>query len=341
MSVLRIGVDHDGVEDAESLQLLAMRPVRRDLESDAPRTFTMTRRESARRRSPANGAASTAAATCPRRHVWCAAALVLVVASPTAASPDPPATLGGARLLFYNAQYDACASMALDVAPADGDEELARDELHASALLFQLRGLLESRPRDGADKNLAIARCGECGGLIAAFNAVTAHGQSLARTRLKADPADQTALFFLGKLNLNYLWLQLGPLRRRTGWDEYWEARRSLDAVLRANPQHVRARVARAWVDYIVDTKMPWGARWVLGGGDRKRALVAVRAAAATESDFFTHAEAEFALWDMLTRERQVGQAVAVAERLAGSFPDNSEVARFLEANRHRPEPGR
>jgi hypothetical protein len=50
------------------------------------------------------------------------------------------------------------------------------------------------------------------------------------------------------------------------------------------------------------------------------------------ESDFFTHAEAEFALWDMQVRERDLTQATDVARRLAHDFPDNREVAAFLEA---------
>ena len=70
-------------------------------------------------------------------------------------------------------------------------------------------------------------------------------------------------------------------LGKKTGWDEYWEARKSLDAVLKANPKHVRARVARGWIDYIVDTRMPWGTRWVLGGGNKKKGLTTLREAAA------------------------------------------------------------
>jgi len=141
------------------------------------------------------------------------------------------------------------------------------------------------------------------------------------------------ALFFLGKLDLNYVWLQLGPLHRKTGWDEYWEARRSLDALLRQNPRHVRARVARAWIDYIVDTKMPWGSRWLLGGGNRKQALADVRHAAQMESGFFTHVEAEFALWEMEVRERDMASATDVARGLAHEFPDNRELAAFLDAH--------
>jgi hypothetical protein len=261
------------------------------------------------------------------------AVLLAIAAAPAAAGQLDP-TLDDARHLFYNAQYHAAAETANGVVPVSGDDELARDELRTAALLFQLKALLETPDGKRGDPRQALERCLPCGPLIAAFTADFTHGQNLARARLKADPADEAALFYLGKLDLNYLWLQLGPLRRKTGWDEYWEARRSLDAALKLNPGHVRARVARAWIDYIVDTRMPWGARWLLGGGDKKRALRTLGEAAATESDFFTQAEAEFGLWDMLVRERKVAEAVEIAERLGARFPDNPEVARFLEARR-------
>ena len=70
-----------------------------------------------------------------------------------------------------------------------------------------------------------------------AFTADLHHGQALARERLKTSPNDEEALFFLGKLDLNYVWLELGLLGHKTGWDEYWEARKSLDAVLKQNPE--------------------------------------------------------------------------------------------------------
>jgi len=49
------------------------------------------------------------------------------------------------------------------------------------------------------------------------------------------------------------------------------------------------------------------------------------------ESDFFTHTEAEFALWDMEVRARNMAYATDVARRLAHDFPDNRELATFLE----------
>ena len=121
-------------------------------------------------------------------------------------------------------------------------------------------------------------------------------------------------------------------LGRRTGWSEYWEARRSLDAVLKRNPSHVRARVARAWIDYIVDTKVPWGVRWVLGGGNKKKALRVAQEAAGADAGFFTKAEAGFALWEMQIREKNFTDAVATARLLARDFPENRELSDFLAA---------
>jgi hypothetical protein len=237
-------------------------------------------------------------------------------------------TLDDAQSLFYNAHYEAAASLALALRSSN-TEGLANDELRTSALLFQLRSLVEGP----AERGEALRNCAPCPGLIGDFFTEIRHGQNLARTTLQASPGDETALFFLGKLDLNYIWMQLGPLRHRTGLNEYWEARRSLDAVLKNNPRHVRARVARAWIDYIVDTKMPWATGWLLGGGNRKHALIAVGEAAHMESDFFAHAEAEFALWNMHVRERDMTRATEVARRLADNFPENHELVAFLAAH--------
>ncbi len=86
-------------------------------------------------------------------------------------------------------------------------------------------------------------------------------------------------------------------------------------------------------MDYIVDTKMSRGTRWILGGGSKKRALSAVREAANTPSDFYVHTEAQFALWDMLVRERNFADAAVVARELITDFPDNHELVAFLKAH--------
>jgi hypothetical protein len=102
--------------------------------------------------------------------------------------------------------------------------------------------------------------------------------------------------------------------------------------VLRRNPAHVRARVARAWVDYIVGTRMPRGTKWLVGGGNRQRALGTMRDAATANADFYTSAEARFALWEMLVREQDFDAALDVARGLMLDFPSNRDLANFVEA---------
>jgi hypothetical protein len=213
---------------------------------------------------------------------------------------------------------------------AQGGHDLANDEVRTTALLFVLRGLLKGQDSHNGDKAEALKTCVKCPAVLKAFEADLHHGQGIARGILKTNPNDETALFYLGKLDLNYVWLQLGLLGKKTGWDEYWEARKSLDAVLKANPKHVRARVARGWIDFIVNTRMPWGTRWVLGGGNKKKGLAAVREGAEMPTDTYSHAEAEFALWDMLLRDKNIPAATEVARRIAKAFPENREVAEFL-----------
>jgi hypothetical protein len=233
--------------------------------------------------------------------------------------------LTDAQAAFYNASFEKAADLALDLCAAD---DLDACELRTAALLMEMKRAIG----DAKDKDEAFKACAKCQGLFEAFLRDTARGQAAARARLKANPSDEGAQFLLGKLDLNYVWLQLGTLGRKTGWDEYWEARRTLDAILKRNPQNVRAKVARAWIDYIVDTRMPRGTRWVLGGGSKKRAMVALREAAKADTDLYTSAEARFGLWDVLVREKNFPEAVALAHQLARDFPANTDLPRFLEA---------
>jgi len=242
---------------------------------------------------------------------------------------DHPLTLSDAQREFYNARYDVAAAQALDLRLAD-PEDLAAHELRASALHFLLKNAIGA----SRDKPKTFRECDPCGAWMEAFLDETARGQALARRRLAADPADEVALFFLGKVDLNYIWLQLGTLGRKTGWDEFWEARRSLDAVLKRDPKHVRARIARAWIDYIVDTRMPRGTRWLVGGGSRKRALIALHDAANTEAEFYVRTEAEFSLWDIQVRERNFSEATEIAEKLLRDFPDNRDLLAFLATDK-------
>jgi tetratricopeptide (TPR) repeat protein len=256
-------------------------------------------------------------------------ALVVGSLTPSAAGKPPShaaSALSLAQEAFYNADYEEAAAHAFELRAAAPDD-LASYELRTTALLFQVKRLMG----DDKTRNKDLKACHRCPALIADFLRDTATAQLLARDRLRADPANETALYFLGKIDLNYVWLHLGPLGRKAGWSEYWEARRSLDSVLRHNPDHVRARVARAWVDYIVGTRMPRGTKWLAGGGSRQRALSSLRKAAGADADFYSSAEARFALWEMLTREQDFNAAIGVARELMRDFPSNQELAKFVE----------
>jgi hypothetical protein len=256
-----------------------------------------------------------------------AAIIVALIVVGAGTAPCGAASLDEAQRLFYSGQYDTAAKLALNARSVDA-ANLAASELRSSALLFQIRREF-GNPKD---RDKAWKACSACQELMSAFLTEIALGRSAAKARLAAAPGDEDAMFFLGKLNLNYIWLHLGTLGRKTGWSEYWEARKSLDAVLQLNPQHVRARVARAWIDYIVDTKLPRGTRWLLGGGNKKRGLLAVQEAALMPSEPYAQAEARFALWDMQVREHNLVDAVTTARGLAREFPENRELVKFLNS---------
>ena len=235
--------------------------------------------------------------------------------------------LEAAQREFYNARFESAARMTFEACTA-GQNPLPACELRTAALLFQMQALL-TIPGDHTWK-----QCPTCPDLLSSFRAALARGQTVARARLLEHPADDETLFLLGKLDLNYVWLQLGTLGHKTGWGEYWEARKALDSVLERQPAHVRARVARGWIDYIVATKLPRGTRWLLGGGNRQRGLLAVREAAGADADFFTRTEARFSLWDMQVRERDTSGAIATAHLLIADFPENQELKRFIDVRR-------
>jgi hypothetical protein len=184
---------------------------------------------------------------------------------------------------------------------------------------------------NGKDKKAAFAKCGECPKVLATFLEDVNRGRAAARARLAKNLQDEEASFFLGKMDLSYLWLQLATLDRKTGWKEFHEAKDLLEGILEKNPMHVRARVARAWMDYIVGTRVPWGTRWLMGGGNKNRGLKMVREAAATPADFYTQVEAKFALQEMLAREGRLDEAVAVAKDLLTQFPQNKDLIKFVE----------
>lgn len=254
-------------------------------------------------------------------------ALVLLPLTVVNAAPgdDLATTLAAAQQGFYNAQYEKAAVATRQVC-FEHEAGMAACELRTAALLFQVKRALGS----ATNKSLALKQCAECPRWISEFDATFRQGLQLTRAHLLRTPNDDDARFLLGKLNLNFVWLHLGTLGRKTGWGEYWEARKTLDELLKRRPDHVRARVARGWIDYIVDTKLPRGTRWLLGGGNKKKGLQAVRDAASAEAEWFTRAEARFALWDMQVRERDLAAAVVTARALSSDFPENQELQEFM-----------
>lgn len=272
-------------------------------------------------------------------HIGIVAILASLAAGPVTGVPPRgqdalPAPAGGAdslteaSRLFFNAEYDASAEMSLRLR-ADPANELATYEQRSSALHFQLKRELAAS-KTPRDRKRALRECARCASLVETIIADVARGRELAHARLRTAPADIDTLFFLGKLDLTYVWLHNDTLGQRTGWGEYREARRVLDEALEQRPDHIRARVARAFMYYVIDTRVPWAFRWVMGGGDRKGAVATLQQTVKMPAPPMVRAEAQFALWEMLTRDADIPGAVAVARDLAREFPENRDLQRFL-----------
>ena len=252
-------------------------------------------------------------------------AVVAGTAGIHARSQPVAAPLEAAQRLFYMARFAEAAESAL-THTTEESTALAAYELRTSALHFQIRRAMGP----GKDRKAALAACSACAPLLETFFSEITSGTTAARARLAEAPEDDEAMYYLAKLDLNYLWMQLSTLGHRTGWDQYWEAKRLIEAVLAKQPMHLRTLVARAWMDYIVGTRVPWGARWVMGGGNRDRALDTLRATPPEQADFYARVEADFALLEMLTREGKRGEALPVAQGLLAKFPENEDLQKFV-----------
>src|SRR5215212_9849970 len=130
-----------------------------------------------------------------------------------AAAPSGAESLDAAQALFYNGHYAEAAE--LSQALSTDDDQLEVYELRTSAILFQLRRAIG----EPSDKEKAFKACAACPGLLRAFMQDFTTGRAAAREVLARNPNDPVALFFLGKLDLNYVWLVLGTLGRKTGWN--------------------------------------------------------------------------------------------------------------------------
>jgi len=246
-------------------------------------------------------------------------------ARPPQGAAVPASALDSAQQLFYSGKYLEAMAATAPLRQVPGSA-LGAYELRTSALHFRIKRLLGS----AKDKEAAFKQCQSCADLLKEFMADVTAGRVLAREGLKSAPRDEAQLYLLAKLDLNEVWLNNSTLGRRKGFGLYKDARREIDSVLAINPNNLRARVAHAWIDYAVDTRVPFGFKWILGGGDRKRALKNMREAAAMKGGHWEEAEASFGLWEMLAAEKMTNDALTVARQLIVTFPENEELQRFV-----------
>src|SRR5690349_11250050 len=109
------------------------------------------------------------------RRVWIAVVLLAIAGSAgraqTSDSSAPP-SLTDAYRLFYNAHYEEAAALAMSLR-ANGTQDLENDEVRTSALLFELRGLLNGQDAEDNDsknqKAEVLKRCTKCPEVMAAF----------------------------------------------------------------------------------------------------------------------------------------------------------------------------
>ena len=71
---------------------------------------------------------------------------------------SPAPTITDAYRLFYNAHYEEAAALALSLR-AGGTQDLENDEVRTSALLFQLRGLLNGQDARDNDNRAKREKC--------------------------------------------------------------------------------------------------------------------------------------------------------------------------------------
>lgn len=225
---------------------------------------------------------------------------------------------------LFNADYRRAERLGRQAQALDPGNP-AGYELGSTAILFQLRELVGS---DGSREKseLRFENCRECQPLLREFELEERLGLQAARRRKASNNKDMDARFFLARLQLNRVWLNLQVLRKKSGWDEYWEAKNEIQAVLEQSPEHARGLTASAWIEYIVSKRNPIF-RIILGGGSKEEAVARLRKAVmAAETTPSAKAEAQFGLMEMLSNEGAHAEAMHLAEALCAKFPGNRDV---------------
>ena len=168
--------------------------------------------------------------------------------------------------------------------------------------------------------------------LMTAFFADITHGQALARGVLRKNPRDETALFFLGKLDSTTSGCSSAPL----GEDRLGRVPGSEASPRRgARQPEARPRARRPRLDRL-HRRHQDAVGHALGAGRRQPEGLCARCGRRPPSSRTSTAtrSAEFALWDMQVRERQTAEATVPRNGSRRPFPTIGSSRCFWTARR-------
>jgi tetratricopeptide (TPR) repeat protein len=168
--------------------------------------------------------------------------------------------------------------------------------------------------------------------------AVLAKAESLASERLKQNPQDESALYWIGVTHTTRAIFHVAVARENTAaLGEAKAARKFHQQLLALNPSFVDAMLVVGIYDYVVGS-LPWYLK-VLASitghrGDRVRGLLALERV--TREGHWAKNEAKQFLAILYFRERRFPEALAVLQELSRSYPRNfvlpQEIARVFKA---------
>ncbi|HEX8684931.1 MAG TPA: hypothetical protein VF736_17070 [Pyrinomonadaceae bacterium] len=157
------------------------------------------------------------------------------------------------------------------------------------------------------------------------FRELTRRAKELAEARLKADPKDTDALYYLGATEgLKAAW---GSMVERSFMSALSNGKDSVDHhrdLLKIDPGYTDAKVTVGMYDYVVGTLPPLvklGATFIGFRGSKKRGLATLEEVA--RAGRWTRDDAKTLLIALLKRERRYREAHAYASELAAKYPRN------------------
>ncbi|MDT5295999.1 MAG: hypothetical protein QOJ76_2879 [Acidobacteriota bacterium] len=157
------------------------------------------------------------------------------------------------------------------------------------------------------------------------FRELTRKTQELCETRLKANPKDTDALYYLGAVEgLKAAW---GSMVERSFMSALHNGSDSVDHhrdLLKLDPNYTDAKVTIGMYDYVVGTLPPLvklGATFIGMRGSKKRGLATLEQVA--REGRWARDDARSLLIALLKRERRYRDAYAYASELATKYPRN------------------